>query len=202
MDFSFLEKVLKSVNASIYILLLDTLEVEWVNNSLPFLARATSDNELSLNPDFQKNLSDVRDFFLRNPQKRRYQIFKMKRFDQTYSWVLTTAVVFEKNLKGIPQKAIATALDVTELINSNDSLSVALGEIQRDKHQDILNRLTKREKEIIQLLTKGLNIKEIAKKLRRSAHTIETHRGNIKNKLGCKHVNEIPQIGEMIGLIN
>lgn len=202
MDFSFLERVLKSVNASIYILLLDTLEVEWVNNSLPFLAKTTTDNELSLNPDFQKNLSDVRDYFLQNHQKRRYQIFKMKRRDETYSWVLTTAVVFEKNLKGIPQKAIATALDVTELINSNDSLSVALGEIQRDKHKDLLNRLTKREMEIIQLLTQGLNIKEIAAKLQRSAHTIETHRGNIKNKLGCKHVNEIPRIGEMIGFVN
>ncbi len=202
MDFSFLEKVLKSVNASIYILLLDTLEVEWVNNSLPFLARTTPDDELSINPDFQKNLSDVRNFFLQNPEKRRYQIFKMKRPDEIYSWVLTTAVVFEKNINGIPQKAIATALDVTELINSNDSLSMALGEIQRNRHKDLLNRLTKREKEVIQLLTQGLSIKEIAKKLQRSSHTIETHRGNIKNKLGCKNVNEIPRIGEMIGLIN
>lgn len=202
MDFGFLEKVLKSVNASIYILLLDTLEVDWVNNSLPFLERTVEGEALSINPDFKKNLSDVRDFFLQNSQKRRYQIFKMKRFDQPNIWVLTSAVVFEKNLKGIPQKAIATALDVTELINSNDSLSMALGEIQRSRHQDLLNRLTRREREVIQLLTQGMNIKQIAKKLQRSSHTIETHRGNIKNKLGCKNVNEIPQIGEMIGLIN
>jgi len=202
MDFRFLEKVLKSVNTSIYILVLDTLEIEWVNNSLPFLSKTDTNTKLSINPDFKKNLSNVRDFFIQNPQKRQYQIFKMKRPDQTFSWVFTTAVVFEKDLKGIPQKAINTAVDVTELIDANDSLSMALGAIQRTRHQDLLDRLTKREKEIIQLLTQGLNIKEIAKKLQRSSHTIETHRGNIKNKLGCKNVSEIPKIGQMIGLVN
>lgn len=200
LDAVLLEKVLKTVNASIYIHDFDAPKVEWINNCLPFLSKSTADGNLKENPDFRENLTDAKDFFIQNPNKRRYRIFRMKRADDTFSWVLTTAVVFEKNLKGIPQKAIATALDVTELISSNDSLAMALGDMQQSRHRKVLDMLTKREKEIIRLLTEGLNTKEIAIKLKRSFHTIETHRGNIKNKLGCRNVAEIPAFGQMIGL--
>ena len=200
LDSFFLEKVLKTVNASIFILNLVPFQIKWINNSMPFMLRQ-EDNlgniKLIENPDFMMNIKDSNEFFVQNPDKIQYRVFQMSRPEKIPGWFLTTAVVFEKDLKGTPQKVIATALDITGFIYSNESLAVA---IKQTQHQEALELLTKREKQVILLLTQGLSSKEIALKLQRSFHTIETHKGNIKNKLGCKNVGEIPEYGQRIGL--
>lgn len=48
-------------------------------------------------------------------------------------------------------------------------------------------KLTKREIEIIEQISKGKCSKEIANKLFISVRTVETHRKNIKNKLGMNN---------------
>lgn len=200
-NFAFLERILKSVNASIFIMDLEPVKIQWVTNSLTFLMhKPQSDFETLEYPDFKKNMTEAGMFFFKNPNKSWCRIFKMERFDNSFRWILTTASVFEKNLSGMPQKAIAAAIDVTELIHSDQSLAAALRKIQQERHKDIIERLTKREKEIIRLMIKGLNSKEIAAKIGRSFHTVETHRGNIKLKLECNHPREIVAIGERIGL--
>lgn len=200
-NFDFPERILKSVNVSIFIMDLEPVKIQWVTNSIAFLIRKSQDDfERTENPDFKKNVTEARDFFFKNPEKSWCRIFKMKRTDNSFRWILTTASVFEKDLYGMPQKSIAAAIDVTELAHSEKSLAVALRQIQQDRHKDTLDRLTKREKEIIRLMIKGYSSKEIAAKLGRSKHTIETHRSNIKTKLECNQQGDIVTIGERIGL--
>jgi DNA-binding NarL/FixJ family response regulator len=52
-------------------------------------------------------------------------------------------------------------------------------------------KLTRREKEIIELLAKGKKNKEIATELFLSEHTVKTHRKNIAEKLGSDGLNEL-----------
>jgi len=49
-------------------------------------------------------------------------------------------------------------------------------------------QLTKREKEILQLICEEMNTNEIAEKLFLSSHTVETHRKNLLSKTGVKNV--------------
>jgi DNA-binding NarL/FixJ family response regulator len=51
--------------------------------------------------------------------------------------------------------------------------------------------LTKREKQILSMLTQGINNKDIADKLDKSVRTIETHRFNIMKKLKVNNVVEL-----------
>lgn len=51
--------------------------------------------------------------------------------------------------------------------------------------------LTKREKQILQLIKEGLSNKEIATALGKSVRTIETHRFNLMKKLQAKNVVEL-----------
>ncbi len=51
--------------------------------------------------------------------------------------------------------------------------------------------LTKREKQILRMLTEGISNKDIAEKLNKSVRTIETHRFNIMKKLGVNNVVEL-----------
>jgi DNA-binding NarL/FixJ family response regulator len=55
---------------------------------------------------------------------------------------------------------------------------------------DIL-RLTVRQREIVQLLAEGKSSKEVAADLGISVKTVETHRANIMQRLGCHSVTEL-----------
>ena len=54
-----------------------------------------------------------------------------------------------------------------------------------------VDRLTDRELEILQLLGKGRELRDIAKELHISAKTVEAHRAHIKEKLDFKNAREV-----------
>jgi DNA-binding NarL/FixJ family response regulator len=63
-------------------------------------------------------------------------------------------------------------------------LAMALG--KRSETQDPIELLSDRELEIYRLIGTGFTTGAIAEQLFLSTHTIDTHRENIKRKLGCK----------------
>jgi len=66
-----------------------------------------------------------------------------------------------------------------------------VGEMKRRGVEDSYDLLSLREKEIMQLLVGGGSNREIAEKLHVSVSTVETHRGNIFQKL---HVHNLPEL--------
>jgi DNA-binding NarL/FixJ family response regulator len=62
--------------------------------------------------------------------------------------------------------------------------------------------LTKREKEIVQLIADGLSNQEIADRLFIALRTVETHRLNINQKLGVKNSAGVIKEGIKRGLID
>ncbi|HOY15026.1 MAG TPA: response regulator transcription factor, partial [Saprospiraceae bacterium] len=54
-----------------------------------------------------------------------------------------------------------------------------------------IDELTKRERQILDLVTDGLSNKEIADKLNKSVRTIEAHRFNLMKKLDAKNLAEL-----------
>jgi len=54
------------------------------------------------------------------------------------------------------------------------------------QHKEVDTELTRREIEVLQLLTKGYSNKEIADQLFVSTHTVISHRKNISEKTGIK----------------
>ncbi|OFY84243.1 MAG: DNA-binding response regulator [Bacteroidetes bacterium RIFCSPLOWO2_12_FULL_35_15] len=62
--------------------------------------------------------------------------------------------------------------------------------------------LTKREKEILKLISDGLSNKEIANLLFVSTRTIDTHRYNVMQKLNVKNGAELVRIAFKLNLIN
>lgn len=62
----------------------------------------------------------------------------------------------------------------------------------REKNaEDTYELLTAREREILQLLAEGRSNKEVATRLRLSVYTVETHRGNILQKLNLHGTPEL-----------
>jgi DNA-binding NarL/FixJ family response regulator len=70
------------------------------------------------------------------------------------------------------------------------------------KHADaVYDTLTPREKEILQLVAEGHKNADVAKRLFRSARTVETHRSHIMSKLGLKNPTDLIRFAIEHGLI-
>ena len=74
-------------------------------------------------------------------------------------------------------------------------LAKELGRVQRAAaiNQDALNlaKLTRREREVLDLAGKGLHAKEIAQKLGISPRTVEVHKASLMDKLGARNIAEL-----------
>jgi DNA-binding CsgD family transcriptional regulator len=86
-------------------------------------------------------------------------------------------------------------ISLIEKSRRNSKLLELLGPVSRaqTKREELLGKLndhaslTRREKEIMQLVSEGLSSKEIAAKLFISRHTVESHRKHILHKLSVRN---------------
>ncbi len=62
---------------------------------------------------------------------------------------------------------------------------------ETEGESDAVERLSDRELEILELIGKGKDVREIAKLLHLSPKTVETHRSHIKDKLDLKNSREV-----------
>lgn len=65
-----------------------------------------------------------------------------------------------------------------------------------------LDRLTKREREVLNGVASGLSNRLIGEKLAISPRTVEIHRANMLNKLGANHTSEAIRIAIEASLVN
>ena len=97
----------------------------------------------------------------------------------------------------------AGALDFLEKPFKNEMLielihnAVSKHKIDRDRHKNqnktlgCINSLTKREKEVMELVVTGKLNKDIAKQLEISIKTVEVHRANVMEKMGVTSVADL-----------
>jgi DNA-binding NarL/FixJ family response regulator len=97
-------------------------------------------------------------------------------------------------LKSDAGKDLITAVDALQRNGTffNPRMALALGSdlrgTYRTQDKDVL---TRRERQVVQLLAEGKSTKEVATVLDLSVKTAETHRSNIMSKLGLHSVSEL-----------
>jgi len=100
--------------------------------------------------------------------------------------------------------AAVRALEAGLLVGSPELLEPLLGEIpegERLAADELLESLTEREVEVLQLLSQGLANKQIALKLGISEHTVKFHSSAIYAKLGATNRTEAVRFGILRGLV-
>lgn len=155
---------------------------------------------------FLKKLS-VEDMFL----YKSVYIMRLKHTNGSYKTILHQAQVLSASDDGKIQKTLCIHTDITYLnIPINHKLSFistkrpsyyyfyesgsyaleneSILKLEKDCFKDIFS---KREKEIVKLMAKGIKFNEIAKLLFVSPHTINAHKKNILRKSGCKNTPEL-----------
>ena len=81
------------------------------------------------------------------------------------------------------------------------SLSGNDGDEQDEPNAELVNSITQREMEILQLIALGMTSGEIAKKLFISKNTVETHRKNLLGKLNVKNTAALLKFAYQNGLV-
>ena len=117
------------------------------------------------------------------------------------------------DISGLPAGMVGVAFDITHF--KNDNTIVHTIEESKWHNHEIVNELrfkkihavdemgliSKREKEILLFIAKGLSTKQIADKLKISAHTINNHRKNMLAKTNCKSSAELINYATKHGLL-
>jgi DNA-binding NarL/FixJ family response regulator len=83
-----------------------------------------------------------------------------------------------------------------------DSLVAGMHQEKKPKISDFIQKLTRREKEILQLSTEELTTDEIAAKLFISSTTVISHRKSLLRKLNAKNVAGLVKKAYEFGLLN
>ncbi|NNF36228.1 MAG: response regulator transcription factor [Saprospiraceae bacterium] len=83
-----------------------------------------------------------------------------------------------------------------------DSLISGMHQEKKPRISDFIQKLTRREKEILKLITEELTTDEIAAKLFISSTTVITHRKSLLRKLNAKNVAGLVKKAYEFGLLN
>lgn len=107
-------------------------------------------------------------------------------------------------LKGADRRELETA--IRTVAAGGQYLSAAFGDAGHPA-RDVtaapgLERLTTRQREVLQLLAEGNNVRAIAGRLKVSAKTIETHRSQIMQRLGIHDVPGLVRFAIRVGLVS
>jgi two-component system response regulator FixJ len=72
-------------------------------------------------------------------------------------------------------------------------------ESQRLEALEKLARLTPRERDVLVLLSEGLQNREIAERLEISPRTVEVYKAKMMEKLRCKTLADVVRFGDLVG---
>jgi two-component system response regulator FixJ len=94
--------------------------------------------------------------------------------------------------------------DLVAVIREAEETPTAFGRMKRREASALnrIDRLTKREKEVLAAVAGGLSNRLIAERLAISPRTVENHRANMLNKIGATHTSEAIRVAIEAQLIN
>ena len=100
---------------------------------------------------------------------------------------------------------------LTKPFRDQDMLDAVATAIERDRKRRndegsvldlraLFGSLTRREQEVMSLVTTGLMNKQVAAKIGLSEITVKIHRGRVMKKMGAKSLADLVRMGETLGI--
>jgi PAS domain S-box-containing protein len=136
----------------------------------------------TMHPDDLQIIGDAISKFQIGQEKLYSGLVRIKPRDKDFHWFMGSIVVLEwRNDK--PWRFLIATLDIEQMQDTQLQLIALTKENLRLRNQLRINKLTRREVEVIKLIANSYTDGMIADKLFISPATAKTHRNNIKQKL-------------------
>ena len=203
-----LENILNNVPAMLYTHENSVKTVNWCNRQMEDATGYTVAEMNSLGLEFFQRVMHPDDFDLAVIAQQSFKDNKSifggvlrirKRDTEEWCWLVGMAIPFTRDAEGMVKEVICAFVDLTMAMDTNDQLAEAMRDVLRRHNDDLQNKLTPREMEILKLTVQGLNNKEIAGVLNLSRYTVETHRKNIRLKLKVRNTTELIALARKVG---
>jgi RNA polymerase sigma factor (sigma-70 family) len=203
-----LENIMNHVPAILYTHVNSIKTINWCNRYMEDVTGYTMAEMNTLGLDFFKRIMHPEDYDLAVTAQRSFKENKnafggvvrfRKRGTDNWCWLVGLAIPFTRDDLGGVKEVICAFVDLNLAMDTNDQLAAAIQEVLRRQNNDLLEKLTPREKDILKMAIKGLNNKEIAGVLNLSRHTVETHRKNIRLKLKVRNTTELLAVARKAG---
>lgn len=137
------------------------------------------------------------------PKYKRSYLLRIRKRDGSYSMFLHQLVVLTTNLEGKVGKVLGIHTDVSHITDKNNYKISFIGLNGEPSYFNIDTRnstyilekdtipLTKREKEVIKLLSEGYSSNQIADTLDIAFDTVRQHRKNALSKTECQNTTQL-----------
>lgn len=139
-------------------------------------------------------------FFIENPGKPFRMIHHRPDVRGKDLWLFVNATVIEYDTEMRPDIVVVTITDLTCEIESEIRLNSLLEQNFKVKEKYKAVELTKRQVEVLRLITDGYTNKEIAFELNISPHTVDTHRKKLLAKFNIKNSATLVRLSMELGL--
>ncbi len=200
-EFEFYENILNTVPLVIYVDNLEPLYLIWGNpQSRIFL---NCDPELYYNdPEAIEKLTNKFDFdtvqveISDNLIKKEENIGIVYRIHSEHKgliWIFAMGAEFSTNKDGLMTEDVCMAIEITPYAQKNKELEDVIIAMRNEINELRLESLSDKEREVLNLVFQKYSIKQIAKKLKKSYHTVENQKRSIKKKLNVKKTTELMQ---------
>ncbi|WP_207434171.1 PAS and helix-turn-helix domain-containing protein [Sabulibacter ruber] len=140
----------------------------------------------------------------RNDEKEVLSFFQHVRFKEQEDWMLhlSTVKIFMRDEDGLPLLTITLAITVDPMHHLTSKINRIIDEnaFLRQHYQNF-SQLGSREREVLKLVALGKSSHEIADEMCISEKTVNTHRRNIKLKLGTHSSFDLNQYARAFDLI-
>ncbi len=146
---------------------------------------------------FTLAIEKIEKFKIENDRKSICTYFQRLPFGRETKWVLTHKSFCETD----------TFMTLAQPLNNLGSVGVLLRDILGEtcisrNGWELFKTLTKREKEVMQLLAQGMTSREISDQLSISKFTVDTHRKHLFQKLEVKNYAELIKISQGFQLLD
>lgn len=203
------QSVVEQMPAMVYISNIDQKSVTWCNQTMEKTIGYSLEEMRSLGQNFFPQIMHPDDAVITDISSQSFRELKnmfggvlrvRRKGSEAWFWVVGLGYPFSFDEQGNVVDVICVFLDFSHAIDTGSQISEALRDVLRRRNEDVLNKLTSREKLIFTLAAQGFNNKEIAEKLSLSRYTVETHRKNIRLKLKVRNTSELVALAKQTGL--
>jgi len=143
--------------------------------------------EKFLHPDHFDDVHNTIAFFSRHPSLIHRMTYRVKDNKDHWKWTYSLAKALNFDKFGKPKNILSVVFDIESMVDGvlDRKLNGSVDQVAEDM-KDRFAQLTKREVEILYLISSELTSQEIGSKLFIEPSTVDTHRKNIIRKLGVK----------------
>jgi DNA-binding CsgD family transcriptional regulator len=126
--------------------------------------------------------------------------FRSRLPGRDYIWTLVRSRVFRRNPDGTPSHFLNWIVELNRDIQSKQQMGEFVKEIYQFNNDISLPKISKREKEVLALISVGLSARLISEKLNISILTVDTHRKNLLKKLNLHNIAALASFAAGIGI--